>query len=70
MAKYKEKVTKVDTGQLITTKSPYGSHASMIVKDHDVELKEGEVLCEDDVHRYVTLRNRLDTGIADPKRWS
>jgi len=63
---------KVEIGTTITTKSAYGSHANMIV-DHsefDIELKEGEVLLKDDVHYYVTTKNRLDTGIADPKRWS
>jgi hypothetical protein len=56
------------TGTVITTPSPYGSHASMIVEEHDVELQAGEVLLEDDKGRYITLENRLDTGIVDHNR--
>lgn len=74
MAKYREtRVKKVETGTIITTPSAYGSHKSMVVPEDqlnqfDVVLHDGEVLCKDDTHYYVTLKNRLDTGLADPKR--
>ena len=59
-----------DTATAITTPSPYGSHASMVV-DHtkfDLTLEENEVLCKDDTHYYVTKRDRLDNGLADHNR--
>ena len=59
-----------ETGVKVTTPSQFGSHSSMVVEDHDVELAEGEVLCEDDRHRYVTFKSRLDNGLADPRRFS
>ena len=50
----------------ITTPSLYGSHASMVVK----ELEDGKVICRDDIGEYTTHISRLDTGLADPHRWS
>ena len=70
MAKYSNK-TKVETGRTITTPSWFGSHASMVVEDVDatqVTLAKGEVLCKDDAHYYVTYKDRLDSGLADPQR--
>lgn len=60
-----------ETGTTITTKSPYGSHKEMIV-DHSqfgLVLKDNEVLLKDDVHYYITTRDRLDTGMADANRY-
>lgn len=37
--------------------------------DINLTLKEGEVLCKDDAHYYITSRDRLDTGLADPNRY-
>ena len=48
------------TGSDITTKSWFGSHASMVVE----ELKDGKVICEDDRGKYITYANRLDNGLA------
>lgn len=50
----------------ITTPSPFGSHTSMVKKD----LGDGKVLCEDEHGLYETYRNRLDSGLADPCRYS
>ncbi len=63
---------KHDKSTVITTPSFYGSHASMVVspEDFDVELKENEVICKDDTHYYITYKNRLDNGSADPRRYS
>ena len=74
MAKNKK---RHQTGNSVTTPSWFGSHESMVV-DHnelqiggrDVTLSEGQVLCKDDKGYYVTERNKLDTGIADPNRYS
>jgi hypothetical protein len=35
----------------------------------DLVLKEDEVICEDGDGCYITFRNRLDTGLADPRRF-
>ena len=48
--------------------SRYGSHASMVsewVRPLDTSL----VICEDEKGLYVTDKNRLDSGIADSRRW-
>lgn len=63
---------KHDVGRTITTPSPYGSHASMVV-DHtkyNAVLNADEVLCKDDYGVYITKRSRLDDGLADPARYS
>ena len=52
------------TGSDITTNSWFGSHADMVVE----ELEDGKVVCEDDRGKYITYSNRLDNGLADPRR--
>lgn len=54
------------TGTTITSKSWFGSHVDMVVE----ELNEKEVMCEDQLGRYKTLRTRLDNGLADPNRYN
>ena len=74
MAKNK---TRHQTGNSVTTPTWFGSHASMVV-DHsevqiggeDVTLSEGQVLCQDDNGYYITEKKKLDTGVADPNRYS
>ena len=75
--KYRPKVQSYDAGTVITTKSPYGSHASMVVDPTVlgsggaiVTLKDNEVICQDDRGYYTTLKNRLDNGLADTNRYS
>ena len=71
MAKYSNK-KRHETGRQITTETWFGSHASMVV-DHTefgLELNNNEVLLKDDTHFYVTTKDRLDTGIADPNRYA
>lgn len=53
------------TGNTITTKSWFGSHAEMIVEDRE----DGTVVCEDDKGKYVTTMNMVDSGLADPNRF-
>jgi len=63
---------RFETGRKITTESWFGSHQSMVV-DHtefDLELSDNEVLLKDDTHFYITTKDRLDTGIADPNRYA
>ena len=52
------------TGSDITTKSWFGSPSDMIVE----ELDDGRVVCEDDRGKYITYANRIDNGLADPRR--
>lgn len=61
-----------DTGIKITTPSPYGSHASMVVdhNEYGVNLADDQVLLKCDTHYYVTKKNRLDNGSADPERYA
>jgi hypothetical protein len=50
--------------------SPCGSHKSMIDEDYN-EFNSGDhnfVVCKDDNGSYVTLRQRLDNGLADFNR--
>ena len=72
------------TGNIITTKSPFGSHADMVVSPEEYHangsriykgrrihtILECEVVCKDDRGYYITYKNRLDNGLADPKRYS
>ena len=53
------------TGNTITTKSWFGSHAVMIVE----ELDDGLVVCEDDKGKYITNHKMIDSGLADPNRY-
>lgn len=68
-----------DASKEITTPSRFGSHETMVVDhlsmpewnaDMNLTLEEGEVVCKDDTHYYITSRKRLDTGLADPSRYS
>jgi len=60
-----------DNAKAITTPTRFGSHRSMVVnpEPHGFVLSDGEVLCKDDDGLYVTFETRLDTGLADPKRY-
>ncbi len=53
------------TGNSITTKSWFGSHAEMVVE----ELSDGMVICEDDKGKYITNMKMIDSGLADPNRF-
>ena len=55
--------------------SNYGSHLSMIHKEKTGELEalhgnDKRVVLEDERGLYITYRSRLDSGLADPKRYS
>lgn len=71
---------KHETGKSLSTKSFFGSHSSMVV-DHEqyvvhetnapMYLFKDEVLCKDDEPGfYITYKNRIDSGLADPQRYS
>jgi len=61
-----------ETGRTINGPSPFGSHAEMVV-DHsgfDLDLCQDQVLCWDGDEYYITTKDRLDNGLADPRRYS
>jgi regulation of enolase protein 1 (concanavalin A-like superfamily) len=77
MANYKAKQEKEVQP---TYPSDYGSHASMVDKDETKKLNEGiefddlsstdSVVITTDKGSYTTVKNRLDTGMADPNRYA
>tara|TARA_Y100000034_G_C6625475_1_gene272811 strand:- start:75 stop:335 length:261 start_codon:yes stop_codon:yes gene_type:complete len=83
MAKYRAKPKGHDSGQAITTKSPYGSHADMVVELEELQssdffetgegrwrvIEDYETVCKDDEGYYITLKSRIDNGLADPNRY-
>lgn len=56
----------------IEVPSLYGSHASMIDEESsDIgQVTTGEVCLRDEKGTYWTTVDRLDTGLADPRRYS
>lgn len=68
--KHKDK----DTVRNIETPSPYGSHSSMLVDINDEakghNVPKGKVICKDERGYYVTYKNRIDNGLADPCRYA
>jgi len=49
----------------------YGSHSSMIDEEKTAELEDKNMVVLEDEHGYyTTYRDRLDTGLSDPKRYS
>ena len=47
------------------TPSKYGSHRKMVLR----EYRAGVVLLLDEKGVYLTTVDRLDSGLADSKRW-
>jgi hypothetical protein len=73
MSKKHYKAPKNTTGKTITTKSAFGSDGSMVVaasKYGETALLDNQVICKDDDGFYVTAKNRIDDGLADPNRYS
>lgn len=74
MAKNFIKPRKHETGRSITTKTPYGTTSDMIVSDQDilskVKIPGDVVLVKDDAGYYTTFKERVDSGLADPRRYS
>ena len=60
--------------------SDYGSHASMVDREATKVINEGiefddlsstaSVVIDTDKGSYTTVKNRLDTGLADPNRYA
>lgn len=73
MAKKYYKAPKNLTGKTITTKSAFGSDSSMVIqasKYGDQNLLDEQVICKDDDGFYITNKNRIDSGLADPNRYA
>ena len=77
MAKYQAKKEKEIKSAY---PSDYGSHVSMVDKEATKKLNEDiefddlsgtdSVVIDTDTGSYTTSKNRLDTGLADPNRYS
>ena len=74
MAKNFIKARKHETGRTISTKTAYGTTSDMLVTDEDVlsqfAVKENWVVVKDDLGYYTTPKDRVDSGLADPNRYS
>lgn len=72
MAKY-YKTPKHTTGRTITTKTPYGSTSDMVVTDEEtlskISVADFCILLKDDEGYYITHKDRIDNGLADPFRY-
>lgn len=65
------KPTQKRSQQTIEVPSLYGSHASMIDENlQEAVATEGWVILRDEKGVYNTHRDRLDTGLADPRRYN
>lgn len=77
MAKKYYKAPVHQTGSIVTTKTQFGSTSDMIV-DHSVytvdgnpvTIQDSEIVCKDDRGFYITSKNRIDSGLADPNRYA
>lgn len=72
MAKQKHK--DKSNVRTLTTSSPYGSHLDMVVDIESIaeghNVPKDKVICEDERGYYVTYKNRIDSGLADPCRFA
>lgn len=64
-----------DSGSIVTTKTFFGSTSDMIVdlsqfNPIDRIIQDNEVVCKDDKGYYITLKSRIDSGMADPNRYA
>lgn len=51
--------------------SGYGSHAVMVDQEMTARVTDPAwVVLKDDVGFYATMKNRLDSGLADPNRYA
>ena len=64
---YKQAVVKQKV-EKYKTPSEYGSHASMV--EEGTEAEDGWIILRDEKGLYSTSVDRLDTGLADPRRYN
>lgn len=77
MAKNYYKAPKHITGRIVSTKTHFGSTSDMVVdlsqvsvSGDPITLQDNEVLCKDDSGYYITYKNMIDSGLADPNRYA
>jgi hypothetical protein len=73
MARKLFKPRQHESGTIVTTKTAYGSDSTMIVdlsQYKSISINADEVVCKDDRGFYITKKNRINSGIADPNRFS
>jgi hypothetical protein len=81
MAKKHYKAPLHQTGTIITTKTHFGSTGDMLIDHYKYKyIKDngpvilndnmGAVVCKDDKGFYMTFKNHIDSGLADPNRYS
>lgn len=77
MAKKLYKAPKHSTGHVVTTKTHFGTtsdmvvdHSSLLIDNKPIEFSDKSVLCKDDAGYYITEKNMVDSGLADPNRHS
>lgn len=76
MAKYIYKAPKHITGSTVTTKTHFGTTADMVVDHSNIAfennptIEDNQVVCKDDNGYYITFKNRVDSGLADPNRYN
>lgn len=73
MARKLFKPRQHESGTVVTTKTPYGSDSSMVVdisQYKSISINTDEVVCKDDRGFYITKKNRINSGMADPNRYS
>lgn len=73
MARKLFKPRQHESGSVVTTKTHYGSDSTMIVdlsQYKPISINADEVVCKDDRGFYITKKNRINSGLADPSRHS
>lgn len=70
----KYNIPKHVVGRNITTKTAFGSHSDMVVSCDDPKIQtlkigDDQIICKDDAGYYITQKNRIDSGLADPNRY-
>lgn len=73
MARKLFKPRQHESGSVVTTKTHYGSDSTMIVdlsQYKPISINTDEVVCKDDRGFYITKKNRINSGLADPSRHS
>jgi hypothetical protein len=68
-------IPKHVVGRNISTKTAFGSHSDMIVSCEDpaiqsLKIDDNQIICKDDTGYYITEKNRIDSGLADPNRYA
>jgi hypothetical protein len=77
MAKKYYKAPLHQTGTIVTTKTHFGSTGDMVIdntkynlNNEPLNIGEDQVICKDDRGFYITNKNRIDSGLADPNRYA